>query len=49
MLRVDEVCKHSYVFSNSSIQPGQKCCVITGRANSCGGPFSLLICGVLVE
>ena len=42
MLRVDEVFKHSYIFSNPSIQPGHECFVITGVVNSCYGPYSLL-------
>ena len=49
-LRVDEVCKHSYMFSNPSIQPGHECFVITGMVNSCYGPYSLLsISNMLVE
>ena len=42
MLRVDEICKHSYMFSNPSIQSGCECFVITGMVNSCYGPYSLL-------
>ena len=41
LLGVDEVCKHSYIFSNSSIQPGHERFVITGVGNSCYGPYSL--------
>ena len=35
MLRVDEVCKHSSIFSKPSIQPGHECFVIRGMVNSC--------------
>ena len=50
MLRVDEVCKHSYIFSNPSIQPGHECFVFTGVVNSCYGPYSLLsVSDMLVE
>ena len=44
MLRVDEVCQHSYIFSYSSIQPGHECFVITGMVHS-----RLLIFCMLVE
>ena len=45
MVRIEEVCKHSYIFSNPSIQPGHECFVITGMVNSnCYyGPYSLLL------
>ena len=50
MLRFDEVYKHSYIFSNLSIQPGHKCFVITGMVSSCYGRYSiLLIFCLLVE
>ena len=50
MLRVDEVCKHSYIFSNPSIQSGYECFAITGIVDSCYGPHSLLfIFCMLVE
>ena len=41
MLGVDEVCKHSYVFSNPSIQSGYECFVVTWIVSSCYGPYSL--------
>ena len=43
MLQVDDVCKHSYIFSNSSVQTGHECFVITGMVNSCYGPYSVLL------
>ena len=43
MLRVDEVGKHSYVFSNPSMQPGHKCFVFIEMDNSCYGPYLLLL------
>ena len=50
MLRVDEVCKHSYILSNTSVQPGHEGFVIIGMVNSCYGPYSLLlIFHILVE
>ena len=50
MLRVDEVCKDSYMFSNPSIQSDYECFVITGMVSSCYGPYSLLfIFCMLVE
>ena len=50
MLRVDEVCKYSYIFSNVSIKPGHECFVITGLVNSCHGPYSpLSISDMLVD
>ena len=50
MLQVDEVCKHLYIFSNPSIQPGQECFVIPGVVKSFYGLCSLsLIFGVLVK
>ena len=38
-----EVWKHSYIFSNPSIQPGHECFLMTGMVNSCYGPYSLLL------
>ena len=32
MLRVDEVCKHSHMFSNPSIQPGHECYHCDGKS-----------------
>ena len=50
MLRVDEVCKHSYIFSNSSIQPGHDCFVTTWMVNSCYHLYILLlIFSILIE
>ena len=50
MLRVDEVCKHSYIFSNLSIEPGHECFVITRMVNYCYGACShLLIFCLAVE
>ena len=50
MMLVEEVCKHSYISSNSSVQPSHECLVITGMARSCCGRYSLLfIFGMLVE
>ena len=42
MLQVDEVCKHSYMFSKTSLESGYDCFVISGMVNSCYGPYSLL-------
>ena len=42
MLRIDEVCKHSYIFSRPSIQPAHECFVITEVVNFFYGPYSLL-------
>ena len=50
MLRVDEVCKHSYIFSNSSIQPGHDCFATTWMVNSCYHLYILLlIFSILIE
>ena len=43
MLQVDDVCKHSYIFSNSSVQSGYESFIITRKVNSCYGPYSLLL------
>ena len=49
MLRVDEVCQHSYIFSYSSIQPGHEGFVITGMVNIVMVHSRLLIFCMLVE
>ena len=50
MLRVEDVCKHWYIFSNLSKQPGLECFAITGVVNSWYGSYSLLsISYMLVE
>ena len=48
MLRVDEVWKHSYLFSNPSIQPVHERFVITGTVNSCYDPYSVLFISDMV-
>ena len=40
MLQVDQVCRHSYISSNLSIQPGYEWLITTGMVNSCYGLYN---------